>query len=323
VNESRFQSASLVLYKHEHSRHKHTHHPDLIIVPGADPGRFFVLHDRFHLGPNADMTIADYGTAALLGAVEGITEFLPVSSTGHLILLVDLLGFRGPPGRVFEVVIQLGAIIGVCWVYKERLLKLVEAPFSLASRHLLLLLLLGFLPAAVIGFAGHDFIKAVLFSPWVVSVALVVGGLAIIILENLLPSGQLKTLDSIPAAKALQVGLFQALAMIPGTSRSAATIMGGRVLGLSRGVAAEYSFLLAIPTMLAASGYDLLKNAAQIDLEGAGLLATGFVVALVTAIASVRWLVAFVSSHSFAGFGWYRVALGGLMLVFLFLQSPT
>lgn len=237
--------------------------------------------------------------------------------------LVDLLGFRGPPGRIFEVIIQLGAIIGVCWVYKERLLKLVEDPFSLASRHLLLLLLLGFLPAAVMGFAGHDFIKAVLFSPWVVSVALVVGGLAITILENLLPFGQLKTLDSIPAAKALQVGLFQALAMIPWTSRSAATIMSGRVLGLSRGVAAEYSFLLAIPTMLAASGYDLLKNAAQIDLEGAGLLATGFVVALVTAIASVRWLVAFISSHSFAGFGRYRIALGGLILVFLLLRPPT
>ena len=269
------------------------------------------------------MTIADYGTAALLGTVEGVTEFLPVSSTGHLILLIDLLGFRGPPGRVFEVVIQLGAIIGVCWVYKERLLKLAQDPSSRASRHLFLLLLLGFLPAAVIGFAGHDFIKSVLFSPWVVSVALVVGGLAIIILENLLPSGQLKTLDSIPAAKALQVGLFQALAMIPGTSRSAATIMGGRVLGLSRGVAAEFSFLLAIPTMLAASGYDLLKNAAQIDLEGAGLLATGFIIALVTAIASVRWLVGFVSNHSFAGFGWYRVLLGGCMLLVLYLRTPS
>jgi undecaprenyl-diphosphatase len=269
------------------------------------------------------MTIADYGTAALLGAVEGITEFLPVSSTGHLILLVDLLGFPGPPGRIFEVVIQLGAIIGVCWVYQDRLLQLGKEPFSPASRHLLLLLLVGFLPAAAIGFVGHDFIKGVLFSPWVVSVALVAGGVAIIVLEKLLPAGHLKALDAIPATKALQVGLFQALAMIPGTSRSAATIMGGRMLGLSRGVAAEYSFLLAIPTMLAASGYDFLKNAAQLDLDGAGLLATGFVVAMVTAIASVRWLVTFVSRHSFSGFGWYRIVLGSFMLIFLFLKGSV
>jgi undecaprenyl-diphosphatase len=124
-----------------------------------------------------------------------------------------------------------------------------------------------------------------------------------------------------PATKALQVGFFQALAMIPGTSRSAATIMGGRMLGLSRGVAAEFSFLLAIPTMLAASGYDLIKNAAQIDAEGAGLLATGFVIALLTAVASVRWLVGFVSNHSFAGFGWYRVVLGSCMVLILLLRS--
>lgn len=267
------------------------------------------------------MTIADYGTAALLGAVEGITEFLPVSSTGHLIFLIDLLGFRGPPGRVFEVVIQLGAIIGVCWVYRERLLRLSADPLSQASRHLLLLLLLGFLPAAAIGFVGHDFIKSVLFSPWVVSVALVVGGIAIILLEKFLPIEQPQTLDGMPATKALQVGFFQALAMIPGTSRSAATIMGGRMLGLSRGVAAEFSFLLAIPTMLAASGYDLIKNAAQIDAEGAGLLATGFVIALLTAVASVRWLVGFVSNHSFAGFGWYRVVLGSCMVLILLLRS--
>jgi len=269
------------------------------------------------------MTIADYGTAALLGAVEGITEFLPVSSTGHLILLVELLGFRGPPGRIFEVVIQLGAIIGVCWVYKDRLLLLGKEPFSPASRHLLLLLLVGFLPAAAIGFVGHDFIKGVLFSPWVVSYALVVGGLAIIVLEKLLPEGRLKALDGMTLTRAFQVGLFQALAMIPGTSRSAATIMGGRMLELSRGVAAEYSFLLAIPTMLAASGYDLLKNGDQLDLDGAGLLATGFLIAMATAIVSVRWLVSFVSRHSFAGFGWYRVGLGGFMLLVLSLRTPV
>lgn len=263
------------------------------------------------------MNIFDHGSAALLGAVEGITEFLPISSTGHLILLVDFLGFRGPPGRVFEVVIQLGAILGVCWVYKDRLVQLVSDPLSSSSRYLYILLFLGFLPAAALGFIGHDFIKSTLFNPWVVSVALISGGIAIVALERVLPGGKINTLDEIPVIEAVQVGLFQALAMVPGTSRSAATIMGGRFLGLSRGTAAEYSFLLAIPTMVAASGYDLYKSAGQIDLDGAGLLLTGFLVALSTAIATVRWLVVFVSSHSFSAFGWYRIVLGCFMIAVL------
>lgn len=263
------------------------------------------------------MALYDFWAAALLGIVEGITEFLPISSTGHLILLVDLLGFKGPPGRVFEVVIQFGAILGVCWVYRERLLKLAANPFAESSRHLLLLLFLGFIPSAIIGLVAHDFIKNVLFNPWTVSVALIVGGIVIIAIERLLASPHFSRLEEVPRSVALQIGFCQALAMIPGTSRSAATIMGARVLGLSRGIAAELSFLLAIPTMLAASGYDLYKNAAEIDGQGVSLLAVGFLAALVTAVLTVRWLIGFVSSHSFAAFGWYRIVVGGLMLLLL------
>ena len=174
---------------------------------------------------------------------------------------------------------------------------------------------LGFLPAAVIGLLAHDFIKAVLFNPIVVSVALIVGGVIIVGIERTLRDDRIVSFDSIPPLTAVQVGLFQAIAMIPGTSRSGATIIGGRLLGLSRGVAAEFSFLLAIPTMLAASGYDLYRNAGEIDSDGLMLLAIGFVSALITAVLTVRWLVSFVSSHSFEGFGWYRIVIGTLMLL--------
>lgn len=260
------------------------------------------------------MELYNITMAALIGIVEGVTEFLPISSTGHLILLVNILGFKGPPGRVFEVVIQFGAILGVCWVYRDRLLNVISRPTSPSSLHMAVVLLLGFLPAAIIGFLAHDIIKAVLFNSVVVSIALIVGGVAIIAIERSSRKNDIRTFDGIPPLKAVQVGLFQALAMIPGTSRSGATIMGGRLLGLSRGVAAEFSFLLAIPTMLAASGYDLYKSAGEINAAGLILLAIGFLSAFMTAVVTVRWLVGFVSSHSFEGFGWYRIAFGTLML---------
>ena len=256
--------------------------------------------------------------AALIGMVEGVTEFLPISSTGHLILLVDILGFKGPPGRVFEVVIQFGAILGVCWVYRERLLNVISKPASPSSLHMAGVLLLGFLPAAIIGFLAHDFIKAVLFNSLIVSIALILGGVAIIAIEKSPRKDVVLSFGGISPLKAIQVGLFQALAMIPGTSRSGATIMGGRLLGLSRGAAAEFSFLLAIPTMLAASGYDLYKNAGEIDAAGLILLAVGFLSALITAVVTVKWLIGFVSSHSFEGFGWYRIAFGTLMLILMY-----
>ena len=195
----------------------------------------------------------------------------------------------------------------MCWVYRERLQQLTTDPLKRRNRHLLFLLLLGFLPAAIIGFLAHGFIKSVLFNPWVVSVALIVGGVAIIVIERVLTSNRFESLDTVPRKVGLQVGVCQARA----------TIMGGRVLGLSRGVAAEFSFLLAIPTMFAASGYDLYKNVAQIDNQGIILVLIGFSCALIAAVLTVRWLIGFVSSHTFSGFGWYRIGLGTLMLALL------
>ena len=263
------------------------------------------------------MTISDILTAALLGVVEGITEFLPVSSTGHLILLVDLLGFNGPPGRVFEVVIQFGAILGVCWVYKDRLLPLIANPAALGNRRLWVVLGVGFLPAALIGFLAHGFIKSVLFNPLVVSGSLVAGGIAIIVIERLALRSHVASIDEITPAQAVKIGLCQALAMIPGTSRSGATIMGGLIFGLDRRTAAEFSFLLAIPTMFAASGYDLYRSWGNLDGDGAVLLAVGFAAAFASAILSVRWLVSFLSRHSFTLFGWYRIVVGVLMALWL------
>ncbi len=256
------------------------------------------------------MAIPDILTAALLGVVEGITEFLPISSTGHLILLVDLLGFKGPPGRVFEVVIQLGAILGVCWVYRERLVHLIYNPTSQGSMRLLMIIGIGFLPSAAIGFLAHGFIKSVLFSPLIVSFSLVAGGVAIIFIERLGLKSHVHHMERITAAQALKIGLCQALAMIPGTSRSGATIMGGLVFGLDRRTAAEFSFLLAIPTMFAASGYDLYRNVGHLNGEDAALLVVGFGTALVSSVLSVGWLVSFVSRHQFTPFGWYRIILG-------------
>jgi undecaprenyl-diphosphatase len=263
------------------------------------------------------MILTDVGVAVLLGVVEGVTEFLPISSTGHLIILVDLLGFNGPPGRIFEVVIQFGAILGVCLVYRQKLMQTLFNPLATGSRHFLMLLSLGFIPSAAIGFFAHDFIKSVLFNPIFVSLALLLGGIVIIVIEKTVHAETIHNLDKLSRSKAAAVGFCQAIAMIPGTSRSAATIMGGRVLGLSRGVAAEFSFLLAIPTMLAASTFDLYKNSSGLDIEAIVILTAGFVAALITAVISVRWLMAFVSSHSFEVFGWYRIALGSIMLLFL------
>lgn len=263
------------------------------------------------------MAISEMMTAILLGVVEGITEFLPISSTGHLILLVDLLGFKGPPGRIFEVVIQFGAILGVCWVYKDRLLPLIANPAAPGNRHLWVILGIGLLPAALIGLFAHGFIKSVLFDPLVVSGSLVAGGIAIIVIERLALRSTISSIDQITPAQAVKIGLCQALAMIPGTSRSGATIMGGLLFGLDRRTAAELSFLLAIPTMFAASAYDLYRSSGNLDRDGAALLAVGFVSAFASAILSVRWLVAFVSRHSFTPFGWYRIVVGALMALWL------
>jgi undecaprenyl-diphosphatase len=256
--------------------------------------------------------------AVVLGVVEGLTEFLPVSSTGHLIVVGWLMGFAGPPGKVFEVVIQLGAIVALCLLYAGRLLPLVLAlPTSPAARRFALAIALGFLPAAVLGATLHGFIKAVLFSPWVVAVALVTGGIAILVVERLGIEPRHHRAETVPPLLALKIGFCQALAMIPGVSRSGATILGGVLLGLERRTAAEFSFFLAIPTMLAATVFDLWQNRDLLATDDLVVIAVGFGTALVTAALVVRALLAWLARHSFAVFGWYRIVVGALLLALL------
>ena len=262
-----------------------------------------------------------YFIAAILGLVEGLTEFIPVSSTGHLILLDDLLGFQGPPGKVFEIAIQLGAILAICVLYWRRLLHVSLGLFSdHASQRFATNILVAFLPAIVIGAVAHDFIKTVLFSPWVVSTTLVLGGIAILYIERIRPRPQVLHVDAITPGLALRVGLCQCVAMIPGVSRSGATIMGGLLLGVGREAATEFSFFLAIPTMLAATVYDLYKNWAYLSLDDGALIATGFGCAFVAALIVVRTLIRFVSRNGFTPFAYYRIVIGIVMAAVLLSQ---
>jgi undecaprenyl-diphosphatase len=256
-----------------------------------------------------------YLTAALLGVVEGLTEFIPVSSTGHLILLVDLLGFKGPAGHVFEIAIQFGAILAIIWLYRAKFQEVAFGLFSEpAARRFVTILLLGFLPAMVIGAFAHGFIKDVLFSPWVVSVMLIVGGFAILAIERWHARSTVERVEAITPALALKIGFCQSVAMIPGVSRSGATIMGALLLGVDRAAATQFSFFLAVPTMLAATLYDIYKNWSALSLEDFPLIATGFVCAFVAALLVVKTLVGFVSRNGFAPFAYYRIVIGLVML---------
>ncbi len=259
------------------------------------------------------------GMAVLLGVVEGLTEFLPVSSTGHLILLVDLLGFKGPPGKVFEVAIQLGAILAICWVYREKLigtarglLRMDEPSWQFSYN-----VLAAFVPALVLGALLHGFIKSVLFSPWVVSIALIVGAVAIVAVERYKPEPSHETVDTFRPWLAFRIGLFQTLAMVPGVSRSGASIMGAMLLGADRRAATEFSFFLAIPTMFAATVYDLYKNRDALGDGGWLVIVVGFVSAFIAAMLVVRWLVGFVGRHGFIPFAIYRAIVGAAMLAVL------
>lgn len=259
-----------------------------------------------------------YFHAILLGLLEGLTEFIPVSSTGHLILAIDLLGFAMPPGKVFEIVIQLGAILAVCWLYRARLFgALIAAPRDPQKRNFLLSLVIAFIPSAVIGLLLHDFIKNVLFNPLVVAVMLVVGGVLILLIERIKPAPVHHNPEQFSLKLALKIGLAQAISVIPGTSRSGATIMGALLLGVDRKAAAEFSFFLAIPTMMAATAYDLYKNAHLLTGDGMAVMAVGFAVAFLAALLVVKAVVNFVGKHGFAWFAYYRIAIGSLMLILL------
>jgi undecaprenyl-diphosphatase len=255
-------------------------------------------------------------SAVILGIVEGLTEFLPISSTGHLILIGELLNFQGPEGKLFEIVIQLGAILAVCWAYRERL---IEAAAGLASepeaRHFFANIAVAFVPSVIAGLLLYRFIKDVLFSPWVVAVSFVVGGFLILLIERVRPRPRVHAVETMSLGTALAIGCCQIVAMIPGVSRAGATIMGALLLRVDRPAATEFSFFLAIPTMLAAAIYDLYKNRAILSLDGALIIAVGFVVAFVAALFVVRRLVGFVSEHGFGVFAWYRIVVGAIALI--------
>lgn len=261
--------------------------------------------------------------AALLGVVEGLTEFIPVSSTGHLILLVDLLGFQGPPGKVFEIAIQFGAILAICWVYRRRLVETVLGLFRMdePSWQFTYNIVVAFVPALALGVLLHGFIKSVLFSPWVVCATLILGAFAIIAIERMQPATRYAEVDQFRPWLAFRIGLCQAVAMIPGVSRSGATIMGALLLGASRKAATEFSFFLAIPTMLGATVYDLYKNRDQLAGSDVLVIAVGFIAAFVSGMLVVRWLVGFVGRHGFVPFALYRIALGLAMLAVLTLRG--
>lgn len=257
---------------------------------------------------NVDLVLL--GKAIILGIVEGVTEYLPVSSTGHLILAGDWLGFTGPVAATFEIFIQLGAVLAVIWHYRTRLVAVTARLGAPEGRTFVLPLLVAFLPAAVAGLLLHDWIKAVLFTPLVVAGALVAGGVAILIVERLHPVDRITDAERMPVRTALGIGLAQILALIPGTSRSATTILGGYALGCSRRAATEFSFLLAIPVLGSATLYDLYKSRHLLSAGDGVMLAVGTAVAFITALVVIRGFLKYVGGHDFRVFAWYRIVFG-------------
>ncbi|MBM4226786.1 MAG: undecaprenyl-diphosphate phosphatase [Gammaproteobacteria bacterium] len=261
------------------------------------------------------MDITLHLKAVLLGIVEGLTEFLPVSSTGHLIIAGDWLEFNTGKEASFEIFIQLGAILSVCWFYRGRLLALLrELGRSPPANAFALNLGIAFLPAAAVGFFTHGYIKQHLFTPEVVAWALIGGGIAILLIEQLVKTPRTLEANTITPRQAFGIGCAQVLALIPGVSRSGATIMGGMVSGLDRRAATEFSFFLAIPMMFAATCYDLAKSWRSLAMEDLGVFAVGFVTAFISALLTIRFLLHFVSRHSFAWFAWYRILFGSALL---------
>lgn len=256
--------------------------------------------------------------AVILGMIEGVTEFLPISSTAHMLLANHFFGFKSQNG-VFEVVIQFGAILAVVFLYFARLRRVALAlPTQAEARYFVLTILIAFLPSVVLGVLLHDFIKQVLFaSPRLISWSLILGGVVILAVERLPKRDTVTDAEKLPVCRALGIGLFQCLAMIPGVSRSGATIIGGMLLGVSRKAAAEFSFFLSIPTMFAAAAYDLYKNLAVLESHDFALIATGFTVAFVAAMLVVRYFIVFITRYGLVPFAWYRIILGSVVLMAL------
>lgn len=264
------------------------------------------------------MTESSTFAALFLGLLEGLTEFIPVSSTGHILLAGHFIGFESA-GRAFEVVIQLGAVLAVLGVYAAKVWRtLRDLPHDRGARHFAASILIAFLPAVVIGVLAHGFIKTVLFeTPRLIAVMLILGGIVLLLVDRLPLSPRHRDAERLPLHVALAIGFIQCLAMIPGVSRSGATIVGALALGADKRTAAEFSFFLAMPTMAGAFAYDLYKNWHVLDSAAFGEIAIGFAAAFVAAILVVRWLLGYVSRHGYALFGWWRIAVGAVALVAL------
>lgn len=252
----------------------------------------------------------------ILGIVEGLTEFLPVSSTGHLILAGDLLDFNDDKGKLFEIVIQVGAILAVCWEYRSKIIAVITGlPSQKSAQKFSFNLMIAFMPLAVLGLLFGKYIKAVLFKPIPVALAFIVGALVIIWAEKREHKIRICEVEDLSALDALKLGLAQAFALIPGTSRSGATIIGGLLFGLSRKAATEFSFFLAIPTLIAASVYDLYKHRDLLDLAiDAPYFATGLIAAFLSALLAIKALLRYISRHDFIVFAWYRIVFGLIVI---------
>lgn len=262
------------------------------------------------------MNLALLLKALILGVVEGLTEFLPISSTGHLILVGDLLAFNDEKGKMFEIMIQCGAILAVVWEYRARFARVaVGLASERSAQRFALNLLVAFLPLAVLGLLFGKHIKAHLFKPIPVALAFIIGGLIILWAERRKHQVRVASADDMTWGDALKVGMVQTLALIPGTSRAGATIIGGLLFGLSRRAATEFSFFLAVPVLLAASAYEFLKHRELFGADDIGLFATGFAAAFVSAFLCVRWLLRFIATHDFTAFAWYRIGFGIVVLI--------
>lgn len=263
------------------------------------------------------MDVALWAKAAIMGIVEGLTEFLPISSTGHLILAASLLGFTGEKAKVFDIAIQTGAIFAVILVYWQRVRDtLAGLGHDARARRFALNVAIGFAPAVVLGLLLGKAIQAHLFTPVVVATTFILGGLVILWVERRPPSAvRIEGVDDMTPADALKVGLVQCFALVPGTSRSGATIIGGMLLGLSRKAATDYSFFLAIPTLIGAGVYSLYKQRALLTGADVPLFGIGLVFSFVSAWLCVRWLLRYIATHDFVPFAWYRIAFGLIVLV--------
>ena len=261
------------------------------------------------------MDLALYLKAVILGIVEGLTEFLPISSTGHLIIAGQLLGYTGDKAKVFDIFIQSGAMLAIIWEYRARFTR-VLASFTRdpVARRFVLNLAVALLPAALLGLAFGDAIKQHLFHALPVAAAFIVGGFIILWVERAPRRATVESVDDMTWKDALKIGLAQSFALIPGTSRSGATIIGGMLFGLSRRAATEFSFFLAVPTLIAAGAYDFYKHRALLDTSDLGIFGAGFAVSFVSAFFCVRWLLRYIAAHDFSVFAWYRIIFGIVVL---------